>query len=158
MYPGINRKEKSDTGYIGRCLDLIALFCEANNICCFLVAHPYKMEKDKKTGKYLVPTLYTISGSADFFNKTDNGLCVYRNFETKKTEIHISKVKFDHWGWIGMAEYVYEPLSLRYYPEAFPEKTNWINGKPIEQPKSEELFDVKDIVVTTGDDEEDMPF
>lgn len=97
----------SETRYIGQSLDKIVNFCERNNVHCFLVAHPTKMRKSD--GQYYdVPNLYDISGSANFFNKTDNGICVYRNFRTEKVEVYIQKVKFSHWGEVGMAEFQYD--------------------------------------------------
>jgi twinkle protein len=41
----------------------------------FLVAHTTKILKGKD-GKYEVPNLYSISGSANFFNKTHNGITI----------------------------------------------------------------------------------
>lgn len=157
----LEHKGGSDLAYIGKTLDDLAIFCTAIQVHCFLVAHPRKMDKDKKTKLRDVPSLYDISGSADFFNKCDNGLTVYVNWATKISEIHRQKVKFSHWGFKGMSEYKYDLESSRYYKEAFPEKTNWITGKPIEIPKTQEdapkLFDVSDIVVADNT-EDDMPF
>ena len=103
-----NKIEHADdkTSYIGKCLDEIVTFCEINNVHCFLVAHPTKIKKNLQTGKYEVPTLYDIAGSANFYNKADNGICVYRDFEEQKTFVHIQKIKFDHWGTEGMAEFL----------------------------------------------------
>jgi twinkle protein len=149
----LEHKGGNDLTYIGKTLDELALFCTAHQVHCFLVAHPRKMDKDRKTGKRDVPSLYDIAGSADFFNKCDNGLSVYVDWGTKISEIHRSKIKFSHWGFKGMSQYKYDIASSRYYVEAFPEKTNWITGKPIEQPK-EALFDANEIVVV-GDKTED---
>ena len=62
-----NKIEHADdkTSYIGKCLDEIVTFCEINNVHCFLVAHPTKIKKNINTGKYEVPTLYDIAGSAN---------------------------------------------------------------------------------------------
>lgn len=104
----------SETKYIGETLDKIAMFCEENNVHCFLVAHPTKIYKDKATGFYEIPTMYNIAGSANFYNKSDNGICVYRNFETHMTDIYVQKVKFSHWGEIGRAEFRYALDSGRF--------------------------------------------
>jgi twinkle protein len=74
---------------------------------CFLVAHPRKIQK-KEAGHYEVPTLYDIAGSANFFNKTDNGITVYRNFQNNSVEVHVQKVKFSHWGAIGAQLFQYD--------------------------------------------------
>lgn len=61
----------------------IVLFAKQHMVHVFIVAHPTKMPVDQKTGAYLPPKLYNISGSADFFNMIDNGFVVYRNLGTK---------------------------------------------------------------------------
>lgn len=157
----LEHKGGNDLTYIGKTLDELALFCTATQVHCFLVAHPKKMDKDRKTKLRDVPSLYDISGSADFFNKCDNGLTIYVDWSTKITQWHRQKVKFSHWGFKGMSEYKYDMASGRYYPEGFPERTNWITGKPIEAvelKKDEVLFDVDDIVVVKSEEEDDMPF
>lgn len=105
---------QSETKYIGESLDKIAIFCEENNVHCFLVAHPTKLQKNKDTGLFEIPNLYSIAGSANFYNKTDNGITVYRNYETEQTEVYIQKVKFSHWGKIGKCEFIYDLDSGRY--------------------------------------------
>lgn len=108
---------ESETKYIGESLDKIANFCEIENVHCFIVAHPTKMRKLKDSQVYEMPSLYDISGSANFYNKSDNGISVYRDFESGKTIIGVLKVKFSHWGEVGQSEYLYDIVSGRYYPE-----------------------------------------
>ena len=98
---------ESETKYIGQSLDKLVNFCERYNVHCFLVAHPRKIAK--RDGKnYDIPTLYDIAGSANFFNKTDNGITVYRNFDNNTVEVHIQKVKFSHWGKVGQQNFTYD--------------------------------------------------
>lgn len=124
-----HRHNDKQTDYIGRAMDELALFCEANNLHCFLVAHPTKMPK-KENGKYEVPTLYNIAGSANFYNKTDNGVCVYRDFDTGITRVFIQKIKFDHWGSDSYCDYNYELNSKRYFViGSNPDYSNWITKK-----------------------------
>lgn len=107
----------SETKYVGESLDEISRFCEMYNVHCFLVAHPTKIQKQKDSQKLNVPNLYDIAGSANFYNKTDNGICVYRDFEDNKTYVYVQKVKFSHWGETGAVDFTYEPLSGRYIEE-----------------------------------------
>lgn len=105
---------QSETKYIGESLDKLGTFCEENNVHCFLVAHPTKILKNKDTQMYEIPNLYNISGSANFYNKTDNGITVYRNFQKEQTEVYIQKVKFSHWGEVGNVVFNYHLDSGRY--------------------------------------------
>ena len=72
----LDHSAQRDHSYIGRALSEITQFCQQTNTHLFLVAHPRKIESEN--GRYKKPTLYDISGSADFFNKAYNGLIVYR--------------------------------------------------------------------------------
>jgi twinkle protein len=118
----------NETKYISEQLDKLAIFCEKNKVHLFLVAHPTKISKDKSTGMYEVPNLYNISGSANFYNKTANGLTVYRNFDTGLTEIYIQKVKFKHWGSVGNVHLAWDKTNGRYY-KGEPDSTNWLSDR-----------------------------
>ena len=124
----------SETKYISQQLDKLTMFCQMNNVHLFLVAHPTKIQKDKSTGAYEVPNLYNISGSANFFNKTANGICVYRNYKDgeRNAEIYVQKVKFKHWGNVGMASMFWDRETGRYYLDK-PDYDNWITHEVVEQ-------------------------
>ena len=109
---------QSETEYVGEVMGKLKRFAVACNVHVFLVAHPTKMKKEN--GKYLVPTLYDIAGSANFFNKTDNGLTVYRNYEDNTTDIYIQKVKFFYNGEIGCVPLKYDLDTSRYTSPGFP--------------------------------------
>lgn len=124
----------NETKYISEQLDKIVMFCQKNQVHCFLVAHPTKIKKDQ-SGFYEIPNLYSISGSANFYNKTANGITVYRNFSNGLTEIYIQKVKFKHWGETGCVQLAWDKTNGRYY-KGSPDYTPWIKSsepKPIEQ-------------------------
>ena len=91
---------ESETNYIRRSLSRIRRFTRKHNIITYIVAHPAKMYKNK-AGEYDVPTLYNISGSAHWYNKADNGLCVFRDFDTGCVDVHIQKIKFKIHGKTG---------------------------------------------------------
>jgi twinkle protein len=65
-----------------------------------LVTHTTKMYRNKQDGKFPVPTLYDINGSAAFFNKADNGIVIVRDKgdETAPVEVHVQKVRFQEIG------------------------------------------------------------
>jgi len=125
----------NETKYISEQLDKITRFCELNKVHCFLVAHPTKIQKSKEDHDlYEVPNLYNISGSANFYNKTANGITVYRNYKTLMTEIYIQKVKFKHWGQTGCVQLSWDKSNGRYY-KGNPNYDNWLfttQPKPIE--------------------------
>lgn len=68
----------SETKYISRQLDRLTNFAQQNDVLVILMAHPTKQTKNKD-GVIEAPTLYDISGSAHFYNKTDFGIVVHRN-------------------------------------------------------------------------------
>jgi len=103
----------SETEYISKLLDKLTTFCKKYNVLIILVAHPRKMEK-KDNGSYAMPTLYDINGSANFYNKCDFGMCVYRNFENHTTQFVVMKVKFKHLGEGGAANLTYNYNNGRY--------------------------------------------
>lgn len=117
-----NRIEKSkppgmdESSFIATQLVAISTFNQLNGVHTFLVAHPTKMLKEKSdegSMLYQVPNLYSISGSAHFFNITQNGLCVYKNEDTSETEIHIQKIKWEHLGKKGKIVFRYVPYNTR---------------------------------------------
>jgi twinkle protein len=121
--------EGSETQYISRALDKLDVFARKYGVHVFLVAHPSKMFKDKNTGKVEVPTPYSISGSAHWYNKPANCLTVYRDFfedGTSMTTVHVQKVKFKHWGGQGHVELMYNFLTGRYYTVGFENKKSYI--------------------------------
>lgn len=121
--------KSNDVAEIEKALNDLALFCEAELLHCFLVAHAVKPEVDKKTGKVKVPQLWNISGSNNFHNKADNGVCIYLDKDTKVATFHVLKVKFNHWGWMCSPEFEYDKDSGRYYKKGFPDDINWITQK-----------------------------
>jgi twinkle protein len=116
----------NENKFISEQLLKIIKFARANQVHVFLVAHPTKMQKAPGSDNYIVPNLYSISGSAHFFNMTQNGLTVYRNYETGMTEIHIQKVKWEHLGKIGMLEYSYNENNARFVGPGIEPDLSWI--------------------------------
>lgn len=108
------RLNENETNYIKRMLTKIRWHARRNNYQMNIIAHPTKMQRDLKTRKYLVPTLYDINGSSNWYNKADNGFTVYRNFDTKIIDVHIQKVKFKEHGKVGVVQFKYELGSGRF--------------------------------------------
>ncbi len=133
----------NETQFISKALTKIGTFAKSYSVHIFLVAHPTKINKDRQTGKFEVPNLYNISGSAHFFNKTDNGITVYRDFETNLITVYIQKVRFFFVGKVGFTTFTYEVETGRYaeegrnYETEFPLFLKKIGFTQVELPFSE---------------------
>jgi twinkle protein len=124
-------------------------FGKKNDVLVHLVAHPKKMQKDE-TKKYPVPSMYDISGSSDFYNKTDYGISVDRmkDEEGKMINfggIHILKVKFKHLGRQGKWDFAYNINNGRLQTNNAGiinwENRNWITKEENKESKSKDIFE-----------------
>lgn len=118
---------ESETKYISEALDKIANFNQKNGTHSFIVAHPTKMKFNHDKGCYEMPGLYDISGSANFYNKTDIGLTIYKDPDQQyRNLVAIQKVKFKFWGTgIGTIDYGWNKDNGRY-DEYGQDLTYWI--------------------------------
>lgn len=150
---------RSETQYISELLDKLTNFAQRNDILIILMAHPTKQPKNKD-GVIEAPTLYDISGSANFFNKADFGIVVHRNRLDNTVEVHIQKVKFRHLGECGTALFKYNLNNGRYTPYTNGIEPIWDNENHIQaeirqrQQEADEatVFDFGDLL------EDDCPF
>lgn len=105
---------------INKVLTKLTNFAQSNDVIVFLVAHPTKMKRNE-AGVYENPTLYDVSGSADFRNQTHDGFGIYRFFESESIEEGYTtftnlKTKFSFQGEIGgISEFSYHIPSGRYF-------------------------------------------
>jgi twinkle protein len=103
----------TETQYVSELLTKIKRFKDIHNVHVFLVAHPTKMPK-LQNGQYEVPNLYNISGSANFHNKTDNGMTVWRDGATNEVHVHIQKIRHKFIGRKGVCKFNFDLLTNRY--------------------------------------------
>jgi twinkle protein len=105
----LNDRE-TETKFIGRALGKCRRFARKHDLIFYILAHPKMMYKKPGEKKYEVPRLYHISGSANWYNRTDNGLCIYRNFEKgeESIDIHVQKIKFKSHGAVGAIKMKYD--------------------------------------------------
>jgi twinkle protein len=105
------------------------------------------LEKDKD-GKFPMPTMYDIAGSADFWNKTDYGIAMSRKQDgnrvfINKGSISVQKVKFKNLGEQGIADHCYNFKNGRFEEDYQPndatvnessswDNHNWITAKNID--------------------------
>lgn len=125
-----NKLEHADdsTNYVSRCLDMISNFNKKNGTHAFIIAHPTKMKFNYDEGKYEVPGLYDISGSANFYNKADIGMSMFKE-ENMRNKLYVQKVKFKFWGQTGEVAYNWNPDNGRY-SEGVVDYQNWIQPVP----------------------------
>ena len=107
---------QSETQYISEFLEKLRSFARRRQALVILAAHPTKMKKDPTSGKFPVPTMYDISGSAAFFNKADFGIAIERDRARGVTRVHVQKVKFRHLGQPGVASFQYNTCCGRFVP------------------------------------------
>lgn len=105
---------QTETLYVSEKLTELITFLASYGVHCFLLAHPRKVDKNRQTGKYNIPTLYDINGSANFYNKTHNGFCVYRDFDTGEVDIYVQKVKFYWHGKHGFCSFTFNKSTRQY--------------------------------------------
>jgi twinkle protein len=103
----------TETQYISEALTKISRFAKINNIHIITIAHPTKISKGED-GKYRVATMYDIAGSAHWFNKIDNGISVWRDFDTGIVDVYIQKIRFKFIGQIGKASFEWDKFTGRY--------------------------------------------
>lgn len=109
-----NRKESvTESEYVSQVYSKLVRWARKYGVHVFLVAHTTKMGKTKE-GKWEIPTLYNISGSANFYNKTSNGITVYRNADSGLTDVYVQKVKQSWYGEIGWVSFRFDTMTRQY--------------------------------------------
>jgi twinkle protein len=106
----------SETEYVSQTLTEVMNWVRERNCHMWLVAHPSKLQRTKD-GKLPVPTPHDVSGSANFWNKADNCITVWRDqsdYQNPDVDVHVQKVKFKHIGHIGLTTLKYESVTGRY--------------------------------------------
>lgn len=130
---------ESETQYIGRVLMDWQYFARQHNVFLCIVAHPTKMVKTPNAKYYPVPTLYNLSGGANWYNGVDNGLTIYRRFDRDCTEIHIQKIKFKNHGKLGVKYMRYNEFNGRLDEVSF-EEAKQVKANP-------EDFDIPEVEI-----------
>ena len=106
----------SETEYIGISLSKLRIFARKNQVAVFVIAHPKSLTKDS-SGNYPVPNPYDISGSANWRNKADNCMAVWRDLsdDSRPVSVHIQKIKFKICGKLGVVQLRYDRVTGRYF-------------------------------------------
>lgn len=109
---------QTETQYISVQLTKVRRWVRKHNAHIFMVAHPQKMQKDRDTGKYGVPTPYDVSGGAHWRNKADYCICVYRDAsdgdDDSQVAIYVQKVRRREIGKLGQVVLHYDKVTSEY--------------------------------------------
>lgn len=118
-----NPENISETNVINRLLGKFKAFVRNYNVSLILSAHPRKMDVLGKSdvANHREPTLYDISGSANFYNRCDYGIIVHRpdkDVKDTKGDRNYTNITFEKIRWRELGN----PASckLRY---------NYVNGR-----------------------------
>ena len=91
--------------------DLVDVMRELH-VIVIMAAHPRKLLKDEKL------TLYSISGSSEFFNKPDNGMVMWREQDGQGKDItvfEVQKSRYKDVGATGKFALCFNPENFRFY-------------------------------------------
>lgn len=81
---------ETETDYTSRAIRLLKKLARQYHIFVIVVAHPTKPQ----FGKIQCPNLYSVSGSANWANKADYGIILWRgDLTSDKSEVRIAKIK-----------------------------------------------------------------
>lgn len=111
----------SETEYIGMALGRIRVFARNHGVHVWVVAHPTKLQK-RDDGSYPVPTPYDCAGSANWRNKADNCIAIWRDRlnETREVEVHVQKVRKKFVGRQGVAILNWDRVTGCYHAPLYP--------------------------------------
>ena len=112
---GFGQGARTETQFICESLVRLRQFTRTYKLHTWVLVHPTKLIKCEN-GKLPVPTLYDCAGSANWYNKADNGLAIWRDKgdDTAPVEVHVQKVRFKWTGKLGMAQLFYDKVTGRY--------------------------------------------
>lgn len=148
---------RNETQYISGVLDRLTNFARLNDVLVILMAHPTKQPKNKD-GIVEAPSLYDISGSANFFNKADFGIVVHRDRINNNVEVHVQKVKFRHLGDVGTALFKYNLNNGRYCPYVNGIEPVWDNSNHLVEDERQKLADAEAAATFDFVDDGDLPY
>jgi twinkle protein len=105
----------TETEYVSQLLGKVKRFAQLHGVHVWFVAHPAKMPRES-SGSRPVPTLYDISGSANWVNKADIGLVIHRDpdKDPTRTDVQVRKVRFKSVGKIGGVSLRWDHVTGRY--------------------------------------------
>lgn len=106
----------NETTYVNFFMTKITSFAKRFNVHIFLVVHPTKPQNTQvsQDSKPQRVTLYSASGSANFYNQTDNGFVLTRDRETGIVDVYIEKIRFSEQGKEGWVSFTFDTMTRQY--------------------------------------------
>ena len=106
----------TETEYIGQMLGTIKRWASLNGCHVWLVAHPAKVRRNLD-GSTSPLDGYSISGSANFYNKADCLLLVERDFTagSRDVRVHVKKIRHRASGQVGVIDLTYDRSCGAYF-------------------------------------------
>ena len=101
-------RDMTMTEYVGNAIRELRRQARALNVHVAVVAHPAKLKSDDRVG------LYSISDSAHWANKPDQGCVIERDMEAGVTTFRVIKCRYDVLGRIGEQPFTFDVMSRRY--------------------------------------------
>jgi len=146
----------TETNYVNHFMTKITAFAKRFNVHIFLVVHPTKPQGGSSNGvKPQRLSLYNASGSANFYNQTDNGWVIIRNKETKLVDVYIDKIRFSEQGREGWVSFTFDTMTRQYNFNSCSEpELSYNNYEANEKQASKDLF----LESSQFDDLEEPPF
>ncbi|NCC41421.1 MAG: toprim domain-containing protein [Gammaproteobacteria bacterium] len=108
----VRRRDQTMTDYVSEAIKRFKQFARLYNVHLIIVAHPTKL-KAEKDGRLSRPTLYDISDSANWANKADLGIVIYK--DGTATHLDLQKSRYHEiLGKPASAEYSFNPIINRF--------------------------------------------
>jgi twinkle protein len=109
------RRDESETDYVSRAIRTIKRFALNFDVMVAVVAHPQKMNVGRQ-GAVQEPTMYDISGSANWYNKADHGIVLHRpSLNSNLVNVMIKKVKIKpEMGQEGLVQFEFDLARRRF--------------------------------------------
>ena len=109
-YIDMDKSNSTETEAISNMLTKIRKFCMNQDVHCWFVAHPSKIQRSGTEQPR--PDGMSISGSMAWWAKTDNGVTIHR--QSDHVEVAVWKCRFRWVGTQGETTLVYNKLSGTY--------------------------------------------
>ena len=104
---------------VGPMLEGFKNFAVQHDCAAILVAHPHKMHR-REDGSETIPTGYSVSGSAHYYNRPDCGLTIHRPADDRSiSQVIVWKGRFSWLYKEGKAELFFDAATGRYSEQSF---------------------------------------